>query len=115
MTLLATETAVRMAFIITEPYLTFNWPLKNKNEMELLHREGMEVSTGNLTFITTMCLPVNHTAGFELWMRVSLRWSEMVDQRDIERLIREGMVGQLITLQGLKVSDPMFFNLNQSG
>ena len=42
--LLATETAVRVAFVITEPYLAFNWPLKNTGEMEL-HREGVEVSS----------------------------------------------------------------------
>jgi len=59
--LLATETAVRAAFVITEPYLTFNWPLKNTGEMKLLHREGMEVSTGNLIFITTTWLPVHRT------------------------------------------------------
>ena len=43
-TLRATETAVHAAFIITEPYLTFNWPLKNTGEMEL-HRESVEVSS----------------------------------------------------------------------
>ena len=37
MTLLATETAVHAAFVITEPYLSLNWPLKNTDEMEL-HR-----------------------------------------------------------------------------
>jgi hypothetical protein len=60
MTLFAMETAVGAAFIITELYLAFNWPLKNTGEMELLDREGIEVSTGDPIFITT-CLPVNHT------------------------------------------------------
>ena len=38
--LLAMETAVHVAFIIAEPHLTFNWPLKHTGEMEL-HR-GVE-------------------------------------------------------------------------
>ena len=58
-TLLATETAVRAAFVITEPHLTFNWPLKHTGEMEL-HREGVEVSSDPI-LVTTTCLPVNHT------------------------------------------------------
>ena len=43
-TLLAMETAVHAAFVITEPHLTFNWPLKHTGEMEL-HREGVKVSS----------------------------------------------------------------------
>jgi hypothetical protein len=58
MTLLATETAVRAAFIIAEPYLTFNWPFKNTGEMEL-HREGVEVRSDPI--LVTTCLPVNRT------------------------------------------------------
>jgi len=57
--LLATETAVHAAFIIAEPHLTFNWPLKHIGEMEL-HREGVEVSI-DPTLVTPICLPVNHT------------------------------------------------------
>ena len=41
--LLAMETAVHAAFIIAEPHLIFNWPLKYTGAMEL-HREGVEVS-----------------------------------------------------------------------
>ena len=58
-TLLATETAVRAAFVITEPHLTFNWPLKHTGEMEL-HREGVEVSMDPI-LVTPICLPVNRT------------------------------------------------------
>ena len=49
--------------------------------------------------------------GFELQMRVSLRWSEMVCLRKFDW---RGDGGQLIILQGLQVSTAMFFNLNQS-
>jgi hypothetical protein len=57
-TLLATETAVRAAFVITEPYHTFNWPLNNTE----LYREGVEVSNDPTFLVTTTCLPVNRTA-----------------------------------------------------
>jgi hypothetical protein len=59
MMLLARETTACVAFIITEPYLTFNWPLKNTGEMEL-HREDIEVSS-DLILVTTTCLHVNRT------------------------------------------------------
>jgi hypothetical protein len=59
MTLLATETTVRVAFIITEPHLTFNRPLKYTGEMEL-HREGVVVSIDPI-LVTPICLPVNRT------------------------------------------------------
>ena len=58
-TLLAMETAVHAAFVITEPHLTFNWPLKHTGEMEL-HREGVKVSSDPI-LVTLTCLPVNHT------------------------------------------------------
>jgi hypothetical protein len=60
MTLLAMETTVRVAFVITEPHLTFNWPLKHTGEMEL-HREGVEVSSDPI-LVTPTCLPVNRRA-----------------------------------------------------
>ena len=56
MMLLATEPAVCAAFIIAEPHLTFNWPLKYTGEMEL-HREGVE----DPILVTPICLPVNCT------------------------------------------------------
>ena len=59
MMLLAIEPAVCAAFVIAEPHLTFNWPLKHTGEMEL-HREGVEVSTDPI-LVTPICLPVNHT------------------------------------------------------
>ena len=52
-------TAVHVAFIITEPHLTFNWPLKYTGEMEL-RREGVEVSIDPI-LVTPICLPVNRT------------------------------------------------------
>ena len=58
-TLLAIETTVCVAFIITELHFTFNWPLKHTGEMEL-HRESVEVSIDSILVIP-ICLPVNCT------------------------------------------------------
>ena len=60
MMLLAMETTVHVTLVITKPYITFNWPLKNTHEMELLHKEDMEVSS-NPIFITLTHLPVTYT------------------------------------------------------
>ena len=54
--LLDMETIVCVAFVITEPHPTFNWPLKHTGEMEL-HREGVKVSSDPIL----TCLPVNRT------------------------------------------------------
>ena len=47
-TLLAMETAVHSAFIITEPHLSFNWPLKHTGEIDPI-------------LVTLTCLLVNRT------------------------------------------------------
>ena len=136
-----TETAVCAASIITEPCLTFNWPLKNTGDVELhpipVHFTKKPTLWGSSQWLTlqpissgsssicTHCwivcfglplVPVSTECWMIGWLWVlSCRWGcHWGGQRwcTRERLIRERMVGQLITLQGLKVSDDIFFNLN---
>ena len=67
-TLLATETAVCAAFVITEPHLTFNWPLKHTSEMAL-HREGIEVSIDPISRRPKFYGAVHlHTAKSKQWL-----------------------------------------------